>query len=96
MLRVLVGTYLGSQTVPISYARNGDARIFNIPKKIEGSIVPVMGGNKKEPVVIQNSGYWISHDVTVGKAETSKYRDFGRVWNFDGRSAEICQIDWAG
>ncbi|MBT4890836.1 MAG: DUF1326 domain-containing protein, partial [Rhodospirillales bacterium] len=96
LLRVLVGTYLGSQTVPISYARNGDARIFNIPKKIEGSIVPVMGGNKKEPVVIQNSGYWISHDVTVGKAETSKYRDFGRVWNFDGRSAEICQIDWAG
>ena len=96
LLRILVGEFLGTQSVPISYARNGDARIFNIPKKIEGTIVPIMGGNRKDPVVIQNSGYWISHDVTVGKAETSKYRDFGRVWNFDGRSAEICQIDWAG
>ena len=96
LLKILVGEFLGTQHLPISYARNGDTRIFNIPKKIEGTIVPVMGGNRKDPVVIQNSGYWISHDVTVAKAETSKVRDFGRVWNFDGRSAEICQIDWSG
>jgi hypothetical protein len=23
-------------------------------------------------------------------------RAYGRVWDFDGRSAEICQIDWHG
>ncbi len=96
LLNVLVGEFLGTQLLPISYAKNGDARIFNIPKKIEGTIVPIMGGNRKDPVVIKNSGYWISHDVIVGKAEVSKLRDFGRVWNFDGRSAEICAIDWSG
>ena len=23
-------------------------------------------------------------------------RDFGRVWNLNGRSAAICQIEWSG
>jgi hypothetical protein len=23
-------------------------------------------------------------------------RDYGRVWDFDGMSAEICPIDWKG
>lgn len=25
-----------------------------------------------------------------------RVRAFGRVWDFDGRSGEICQIDWKG
>ena len=26
----------------------------------------------------------------------SKMRAFGRNWNFGGRSAEICKLDWRG
>jgi hypothetical protein len=44
--------------------------------------------------VIQNSEYWIAPNVTVAKADKSRFRAFGRNWNFAGRSAEICQIDW--
>jgi len=35
-------------------------------------------------------------DITVSKAVESKVRDYGRVWNFDGRSAEFCAIEWSG
>ena len=35
-------------------------------------------------------------DITVAMADKGKVRAYGRVWDFDGRSAEICQIDWYG
>jgi hypothetical protein len=35
-------------------------------------------------------------DITVAKANQGRVRAYGRVWDFDGRSAEICQIDWKG
>ncbi|MBT3559120.1 MAG: DUF1326 domain-containing protein [Rhodospirillales bacterium] len=96
VLRVLVGQYLGAKRVPISYAKNGDKRVFNIPRKIDAVIEPVMGANGKEPVVIKNSGYWIAPDIIVSKATTAKIRDFGRVWDFGGRSAEFCRLEWSG
>ena len=33
-------------------------------------------------------------DVIVSRADRSRFRLFGRNWNFEGRSAEICQLDW--
>ena len=46
------------------------------------------------PVTIRNSDYWIAPDVLVSRAEKSRLRAFGRNWNFAGRSAEICTLDW--
>ncbi len=96
LLRILVGEFLGVKKLPISYAKKGNTRIFNVERKIDGVIEPVMGGDGKEPVVISNTGYWIAPDIIVSKATRSRVRDFGRVWNFDGRSAEFCRIEWSG
>jgi len=46
--------------------------------------------------MIRNSKYWMGPDITVATASKGKLRAYGRVWDFDGRSAEICQIDWHG
>ncbi len=46
--------------------------------------------------VITNSQYWIAPEITVAKSDRSKMRAFGRNWNFAGRSAEICKLDWRG
>jgi hypothetical protein len=35
-------------------------------------------------------------EVIVAKALQGRVRAFGRVWNFEGRSAEICTIKWVG
>jgi hypothetical protein len=94
LLSILVGSFVGVRQVPISYRTEGQTRIINIEKIVDGAITPVRGKDEGENVVIRNSGYWIAPNITVSKADKSRFRAFGRNWNFAGRSAEICQIDW--
>jgi hypothetical protein len=94
LLKILVSSFLGVRQEKIVFRTEGDTRIFQIPKVIDGRISPVRGKRPGENVVIRNSGYWIAPEVTVAQAETSRMRAFGRNWNFAGRSAEICRIDW--
>jgi len=46
--------------------------------------------------MVTNTGYWMGADVTIAQATKGRVRAHGRVWDFEGRSAEICQIDWHG
>jgi len=95
LLKILGGAFLGVRQVPISYELQGSTRIIRIEKIVDGAITPIRGQGKGE-VVIRNSQYWIAPDVTVARADRSRFRLFGRNWNFEGRSAEICQLDWSG
>lgn len=94
LLKILVGSFLGVRTEPIHYEIKDGTHIFQIPKIIEGVVKPIKGKSPEENVVVRNTGYWIGPDVTIARAETSRVRAFGRNWNFAGRSAEICQLDW--
>lgn len=94
LLSILVGSFLGVRQAPIHYRTEGQTRLVTIDKIVEGVITPVPGKAKDQNVTIRNSGYWIAPDVTIAKADKSRFRAFGRNWNFTGRSAEICQIDW--
>jgi hypothetical protein len=94
LLSILVSGFLGVQQAPIRYRTEGQTRLITIDKIVEGAITPVPGKAKDQNVTIRNSGYWIAPDVTIAKADKSRFRAFGRNWNFTGRSAEICQIDW--
>ena len=96
LLSILVGQFLGVQQVPIRYEIEGETRIFQIPKIIDGAVTPIRGKDKDAPVTIRNSEYWIAPDVTVARADKSRVRAFGRNWNFAGRSSEICKLDWSG
>jgi hypothetical protein len=94
LLSILVGRFLGVQQAPISYRLDGATRVFTIDKIVDGAVTPVRGKAGDEPVAIRNSKYWIAPDVIVAQADKSRLRAFGRNWNFAGRSAEICRIDW--
>jgi len=94
LLKSLVGSFLGVRTEKIIYDIQGDTRIFQIPKIIEGVVKPIAGKVKGEHVTVNNTGYWIGKDVTIARAETSRVRAFGRNWNFEGRSAELVRLDW--
>ncbi len=93
LLKILAGSFLGVRQVPITYELEGDTRIVKIEKIVDGAITPVRGKDKG-PVMIRNSEYWIAADIMVSRADKSRFRLFGRNWNFEGRSAEICQLDW--
>ena len=94
LLKILVGSFLGVHTEKVIYKVEGETRIFQIPGKIDGVVSPVRGKNGSEPVAVRNSEYWIAPDVTISRAEKSRVRAFGRNWNFAGRSAELCTLDW--
>ncbi|SMX40981.1 DUF1326 domain-containing protein [Maliponia aquimaris] len=92
---VLVSEFLGAESAPVTYENDGDTRRLTVGRKIQGEVIPVKDAKGRE-TTIKNTDYWMGPDVVVGTATKGKVRAFGRVWDFDGRSAEICQIDWHG
>lgn len=96
LFKVLVSEFLGAERAPISFESDGHARRLMVGKKIQGEIVPVRGKDPSKDIVVHNTEYWMGPDITVATATKGRVRAFGRVWDFDGRSAEICQIDWKG
>jgi hypothetical protein len=93
---MLVGNFLGAERAPVLFETTGRRRRLTVPKKIMGELEPIEGKRPGEDVVVSNTGYWMGSEVTVAKAIQGRVRAFGRVWDFDGRSGEICQIDWKG
>lgn len=96
LLKILVGRFLGVEQRAITYETRDATRIVKVDNIIDGALTPVPGRGKEGAVTISNSEYWIAPDVTVAKADKSRLRVFGRNWNFAGRSAEICRLDWRG
>jgi hypothetical protein len=94
LLSILVGKFLGVRQEPIHYRVENGTRHFQIPGIVDGAVTPVRGKEGGEQVMIRNSEYWIAPDVIVSRADKSRMRAFGRNWNFAGRSAEICRLDW--
>jgi len=96
VMGLLTGNYLGVKKMPIKYEKDGAARHVNMGKIIDGHLEPVASGVDGKNVEITNTQYWIGPDITVYQSNKSKFRDFGRVWDLSGRSAELVNIDWKG
>lgn len=97
LFKMLVGTYLGARREPTTFdiAEDG-VRTFTAGRAIYGQIKPLDGATPGERVTINNTAYWMGSTVVTARGLKSKVRDFGRTWNFDGMSAEICSIEWSG
>ena len=95
LFSILVSEFLGAERAEVSYETDGKERRLIVGKKINGAVVPVTG-HGGEDIVDTNTEYWMGPDITVATATKGRVRAHGRVWDFDGRSAEICQIDWKG
>ncbi len=96
LFNMLVGEYLGAEKAPVRFERDGNDRTLSVGKFIQGRVSPIGGAREGEEVSVVNTQYWMGPEVTVAEAVTGRVRAFGRVWNFEGRSAEICQIRWEG
>lgn len=96
LFSALTGRFLGIELAPIAYETEGRTRIFCIEEVVDGAVTPVAGRHKDRDTVISNSRYWIAPDIIVASADKSRFTAFGRDWDFAGRSAEICKLDWRG
>ena len=95
LFKVLVSEFLGAERAPVVFETEGKTRRLMVGKAIQGEVAPVPGADGDD-IVVTNTKYWMGPDITVAQASQGRVRAFGRVWDFDGRSAEICQIDWKG
>ena len=96
LFTALVSEIIGAEKTSVEILRKGKSRILSIGRKIQGHIEMIDGDNIDNPVKITNTTYWMGPEVIVAKGKRSRVRDYGRVWDFDNKSAEICPIDWHG
>ena len=96
LFTMLVSEIIGAERAPVQITRDGNRRAIQIGRKIQGEIETLAGKDPEHPVMVSNSKYWMGPDIIAAKGLRSKVRDYGRVWDFDGMSAEICPIDWKG
>ncbi|MFD2741108.1 DUF1326 domain-containing protein [Sulfitobacter aestuarii] len=96
LFTMLVSEIIGAERAPVEIIRDGRRRVINIGRKINGEIEMIGGHEADQPVTITNSKYWMGPDIIAARGVKSKVRDYGRVWDFGGKSAEICAIDWQG
>ncbi|MGB5557480.1 MAG: DUF1326 domain-containing protein [Paracoccaceae bacterium] len=96
LFTMLVSEIIGAEREKVEIVRHGNRRSIMIGRKIQGEIEMIAGRNRDEPVVMTNTKYWMGPDVIAARGLKSRVRDYGRVWNFDGKSGEICAIDWSG
>ncbi len=93
---MLVGEFMGAERQPVSFETDGRTRRLTVGKKIKGAVTPIGGADPGQEVMVTNTGYWMGPVITIAQADVGRVRSHGRVWDFEGRSAEICQIDWSG
>ena len=96
LLGMLTSEILGVERTEVIIETDGNKRRIVVGKKIQGEIEAVMGGDNENPVVVKNTKYWMGPDIIAARGLKSKVRDYGRVWDFGGKSAEICPINWQG
>ena len=96
LFTMLVSEIIGAERAPVEIKREGNRRSLIIGKYIQGEIELLQGKSPDHPVMVSNSKYWMGSDIIAAKGLKSRVRDYGRVWDFSGKSAEVCPIDWSG
>ena len=96
LFSIMVSEFMGAERSPVEYTTEGKTRRLRVGKKFQGEVTPITGANPDQEVVVSNTGYWMGPDITIAQAGKGRVRAYGRGWDFDGRSAEICQINWHG
>jgi len=92
----LVSEIIGAEREKVVIERDGRRRRITVGRKIQGEIEMIEGKDRDTPVSIENSTYWMGPIVYPAIGLKSRVRDYGRVWDFEGKSGEIVPIDWAG
>lgn len=96
LFTMLVSEIIGAEREKVEISREGNRRSITVGRKIQGEIEMLPGANPGEPVVMTNTQYWMGPNIIAARGLRSRVRDYGRVWDFAGKSAEICAIDWSG
>ena len=92
----LVSEIIGAEREKVIIERDHRRRRIIVGRKIQGEIEMLQGKDPAEPVSMQNTQYWMGPTIYPAVGLKSKVRDYGRIWDFEGKSGDIIPINWAG
>jgi hypothetical protein len=79
----LVGTFLGVESGPITFAQNGGRWSLSVPGKVEQSVEALAGAKPDEPLYIDNTVHPANPRLALAKAQGSHVHAFGLDWDDD-------------
>ncbi|WP_204114596.1 DUF1326 domain-containing protein [Shimia biformata] len=92
----LVSEIIGAEREKVLIERDGRRRKITVGRKIRGEIEMIPGKNPDVPVSMENTQYWMGPTIYPAVGLKSKVMDYGWVWDFEGKSADIIPIHWTG
>ncbi|MGB1388976.1 MAG: DUF1326 domain-containing protein [Paracoccaceae bacterium] len=92
----LVAEILGAEREKVVIERDGRRRKIIVGRKIRGEIEMISGKDPEVPVSMENTQYWMGPTIYPAVGLKSKVMDYGWVWDFEGKSADIIPIHWTG
>lgn len=81
-LAPLIGTFVGIETRPIEFRKDGMTCSISIPDTLDLAIEGYAGGaNPEEPMYIENTGHPANARLALAKATRSHLHAFGMDWD---------------
>jgi hypothetical protein len=97
-LAPLIGEFLGVESAPIEFQRDGLRRAASIPGRLEQAAEGVPGSDPSEPMYLDNTPHPASARLALAKATGSRLHAFGLDWEdaSGGNNAHFAPFDWRG
>ena len=94
----LIGEFLGVESAPIEFRREGLRRSASIPGRLEQSAEGVPGIDQAEPMYLDNTPHPASARLALARATGSRLHAFGLDWEDagGGNNAHFAPFDWRG
>lgn len=94
-LAPLLGKFLGAETKPIRYQKNGNKRSVSVPGMLEQSIEAVTAPNSSEPICIDNTLHPANARLALARASRSELSAFGMTWmSGGGNNGHFAPFSW--
>ena len=97
-LSPLIGKFLGVETSPIRFERNGPKWSVTAAGKVEMAAEAAMGvdTNIKEPLMLSNGGHPAAANISLAHASGSHVHAFGLAWDdFSGKNnGQYAPFSW--
>ena len=89
-----ISEMLGMKFVPINFSTDGATQHVDIPRVLDLQVEGIVGAGE----VLQLTGalHPANSTISIAKATTMTFTDFGFSWDNTGKSAAYASFEWSG
>ncbi len=95
-LAPLISTVLGVKTVPITYTKDGQHRVVEIPGIMQVGVRAVPSMNPEGPVLVSNAHPFAMESLAMAVGDDgNRWEDYGMRWDNSGKNGHYAPIRWS-